>query len=152
MFWGGTCHPRQHKCTHLSRKSLFSILVPVRRPQAPFPAPSSPLEKGPSLACLTCPLQHVFNILRCPRHKAGLICVLQPEDEAPLVLLGKDIVVQGSAEAAQVQEAWGKKRTAQTRQGRLTDTPQPRSKQALLVTGCPSEYQSSKNCYPVPSF
>lgn len=72
--------------------------------QAPFPAPS--LKKDPFSASLTCPLQHVLDILRCPRHKAGLIRVLQPQDEASLVLLGKDVVVQGSAEAAQVQEAW----------------------------------------------
>ena len=63
------------------------------------------LEKGPFPASLTCPLEHVLNILRCPRHKTGLICVLQPQDEAPLVLLGKDVVVQSSAEATQVQEA-----------------------------------------------
>ena len=66
-------------------------------------APS--LEKGPFPASLTCPLEHVLNILRCPRHKTGLICVLEPQDESPLVLLGKDVVVQGSAEATQVQEA-----------------------------------------------
>ena len=67
------------------------------------PAPS--LEKGPFPASLTCPLEHVLNILCCSRHKTGLIRVLQPQDEGPLVLLGKDVVVQGSAEATQVQEA-----------------------------------------------
>ena len=60
---------------------------------------------GDAAASLTCPLEHVLNILRCPRHKTGLICVLEPQDESPLVLLGKDVVVQGSAEATQVQEA-----------------------------------------------
>ena len=46
MFWGGTCHPRQHKCTHLSTKSSFSILGPTRRPTGSFPCSLFPLGEG----------------------------------------------------------------------------------------------------------
>lgn len=70
-----------------------------------LPLPPVPSQRT-LLAGLACPLQHVLNVLCSPRHKAALICVLQPEDEAPLVLLGKEVVVKGSVEAAQVQEAW----------------------------------------------
>lgn len=84
---------------------------------------------GPFPASLTCPLQHVLDIVRCPGHQAGLVRVLQPQNKAPSVLLGKEVVVQGSAEATQVQEAWQKRTVRQVRE--CAGEPQLRGKQAV---------------------
>lgn len=96
------------------------------RPQAPFPAG------------LTCPCQHVLNILRCPGHTAGLVCILQPQDEGPSMLLGKDVVVQRGAEATQVQEACEETRR---RRELLVSAAGP----TVPVTERPTEHQRPGN-------